>query len=48
MKNSADQGGCYPQSLKTKVDKTLQDLLNSIISLLFVQSISPFFKVPMK
>ena len=28
MKNSADQGGCYPQRLKAKVDNTLQDLQN--------------------
>ena len=29
MKNSADQGGCYPQSPKTEVDNTLRDLQNS-------------------
>ena len=29
MKNSADQGGCYPQTLKAKVDNTLRDLQNS-------------------
>ena len=29
MKNSADQGGCYPQRPKTGVDNTLQDLQNS-------------------
>ena len=29
MKNSADQGGCYPQRPKAEVDKTLQDLQNS-------------------
>ena len=29
MKNSADQGGCYPQRPKTEVDNTLQDLQNS-------------------
>ena len=29
MKNSADQGGCYPQRLKAKVDNTLRDLQNS-------------------
>ena len=29
MKNSADQGGCYPQKPKAKVDNTLQDLQNS-------------------
>ena len=29
MKNSADQGGCYPQRPKAKVDNTLRDLQNS-------------------
>ena len=29
MKNSADQGGCYPQRLKAEVDNTLRDLHNS-------------------
>ena len=29
MKNSAEQGGCYPQGLKAEVDSTLQDLQNS-------------------
>ena len=29
MKNSADQGGCYPQRPKAEVDNTLQDLQNS-------------------
>ena len=29
MKNSADQGKCYPQRLKAKVDNTLRDLQNS-------------------
>ena len=29
MKNSADQGGCYPQRPKAKVDNTLPDLQNS-------------------
>ena len=29
MKNSVEQGGCYPQWLKAKVDNTLQDLQNS-------------------
>ena len=29
MKNSADQGGCYPQRTKAKVDNTLWDLQNS-------------------
>ena len=29
MKNSADQGGCYPQRPKAEVDNTLLDLQNS-------------------
>ena len=29
MKNTADQGGCYPQRLKAEVDKTFRDLQNS-------------------
>ena len=29
MKNSADQGGCYPQRPKAEVDNTFQDLQNS-------------------
>ena len=29
MKNSADQGKCYPPRLKAKVNNTLQDLQNS-------------------
>ena len=29
MKNSADQGGCYPQRPKAEVDNILQDLQNS-------------------
>ena len=29
MKNSAEQGGCYPQRPKAEVDDTLQDLQNS-------------------
>ena len=29
MKNSADQGGCYPQRPKAEVDSTLRDLQNS-------------------
>ena len=45
MKNSADQGGCYPQRPKAEVDNTLRDLQNSsypmkapnsIIALLFI------------
>ena len=30
MKNSADQGGCYPQRPKAEVDNTLRDLQNSL------------------
>ena len=29
MKNSADQGGCYPQRTKAEVDNILRDLQNS-------------------
>ena len=29
MKNSANQGGCYPQRPKAEVDNTLRDLQNS-------------------
>ena len=29
MKNSADQGGCYLQKPKAKLDNTLRDLQNS-------------------
>ena len=29
MKNSADQGGCYPPRPKAEVDNTLLDLQNS-------------------
>ena len=29
MKNSTDQGGCYPQRPKAEVDNTLRDLQNS-------------------
>ena len=29
MKNSAEQGGCYPQRPQTEVDNTLRDLQNS-------------------
>ena len=29
MKNSADQGGCYPRRPKAEVDNTLRDLQNS-------------------
>ena len=53
MKNSADQGGCYPKKPKAEVDITLWDLQNSSyptkaefnnITLLFIQNISPFLK----
>ena len=30
MKNSADQGGCYPHRPKAEVDNTLRDLQNSL------------------
>ena len=30
MKNSADQGGCYPQRPKAEVDNTHRDLQNSL------------------
>ena len=30
MKNSADQGGCYPQRQKAEVDNTLLELQNSL------------------
>ena len=29
MKNSAEQGGCYPQRPKAEVDITVRDLQNS-------------------
>ena len=29
MKNHANQGGCYPQRPKAKVDNTIRDLQNS-------------------
>ena len=51
MKNSADQGGCYPQRPKAEVDNTLRDLQNSSyptkpnsIIALFIQNISSFLK----
>ena len=53
MKNSADQGGCYPQRPKAEVDNTLRDLQNSSyptkaefnnITLLFIQNIYSFLK----
>ena len=52
MKNSADQGGCYPQRPKAEVDNTLRDLQNSSYptkaefnnASLFIQNISPFLK----
>ena len=30
MKNSADQGGCYPSRPKAEVDNTLRDPQNSL------------------
>ena len=53
MKNSADQGGCYPQRPKAQVDNTLRDICrilyilrkpNSIIALLFIKNIHSFLK----
>ena len=52
MKNSVDQGGCYPQRPKAEVDNTSEicrilHILpkpNSIIDLLFIQNISSFLK----
>ena len=32
MKNSADQGGCYPQRPKAEMDNTFRDLQKSFIS----------------
>ena len=45
MKNSADQGGCYPQRLKAEVDNIFKICrilhilrkLNSMIALLFIR-----------
>ena len=37
MKNSADQGGYYPQRPKAEVDNTLLDLQNSFILLSLIQ-----------
>ena len=50
MKNSADQGGCYPPRPKAEVDNTLRDLQNSSYPtkaefnncFIFIQNISPF------
>ena len=54
MKNSADQGGCYPQRPKAEVDNITPSEIsrilhilqkpNSIIALLFIQNISSFLK----
>ena len=51
MKNSADQGGCYPPLPSASVDNTLLDLQNSSYpmkaefnNLLFIQNISSFLK----
>ena len=52
MKNSADLGGCNSLRARAEVNDFLGDLLNSsyivrkpnsIIALLFIQNISPFF-----
>ena len=45
MKNSADQGGCYPQRPKAEVDNTLLDLQNSSYpTKAEIQDISSFLK----
>ena len=55
MKNSVDQGGCYPQRPKAEVDNILRDPApseilhilrkpNSIIALLCIQNIPSFLK----
>ena len=53
MKDSADQGGCFPQRPKAEVDNTLPDLQNSsyprkaefnLIAFVFIYNISPFLK----
>ena len=47
MKNSADQGGCYPPRPSSSVDNRILHILrkpNSIIALLFIQNISSFLK----
>ena len=52
MKNSSDQGGCYPQRPKDEVDNTLRDLQNSSYPtkaefnncFIFIENISPFSK----
>ena len=56
MKNSADRGGCYPQSIQwwitpSEMCRILHILRkpNSIIALLFIQNIFPFLRtVPTK
>ena len=35
MKNSADQGGCYPQRSKAEVDNTLNKLLLLVVTQCF-------------
>ena len=42
MKNSADQGGCYPQRPKAEVDNTLRDLQNSSYLLQYDKVLSKF------
>ena len=54
MKNSADQGGCYPQKPKAEVNNTHSEICRIlhilrkpnliIIALLFIQNISSFLK----
>ena len=51
MKNSADQGGCYPQRPKAEVDNALRDLHNSSYptkdefnNCFIIHNISPFLK----
>ena len=52
MKNSADQGGCYPQKPRAEVDNTSEicrilHILrkpNSIFTLLFIQNILSFLR----
>ena len=49
MKNSADQGGCYPQRPKAVVDNSRDLQISNPVkaefnNLLFIQIISPFSK----
>ena len=45
MKNSADQGGCYPQRPKICRIPHILRKPNSIMALLFIQNISSFLGV---